>query len=200
MAIDGGINKTECCLALLQTDLEFWTLCTKHITIQWFTIFIDWWFPPSTGMVAKWTTLKKKLEGKIQQITITSLRGKCSGVTVKWNSSIVPYRSYYAKHYYLLHAQTSGMGALNPGIFRFGYDGGGPYLCMAINHGGGNFSEFCYKMHLNFFSIFTIIKGDILLKPIIHIHMYFFFHHKHTFLTKGPYTKLLFWVTLPIQG
>lgn len=143
---------------------------------------------------------KKKLEGKIQQITITSLRGKCSGVTVKWNSSIVPYRSYYAKHYYLLHAQTSGMGALNPGIFRFGYDGGGPYLCMAINHGGGNFSEFCYKMHLKFFSIFTIIKGDILLKPIIHIHMYFFFHHKHTFLTKGPYTKLLFWVTLPIQG
>jgi hypothetical protein len=43
---------------------------------------------------------------------------------------------------------TSGIGALNPGIFRFGYDGGGPYLCMAINHGGGNFSEFCDKMHV----------------------------------------------------
>lgn len=32
---------------------------------------------------------------------------------------------------------TSGMGAFNPGILRLGYEGGGPYLCMAINHGGG---------------------------------------------------------------
>lgn len=32
---------------------------------------------------------------------------------------------------------TSGIGAFNPGIFKLGYDGGGPYLCMAINHGGG---------------------------------------------------------------
>lgn len=104
----------------------------------------------------------------------------------------MPYRSYYAKHYYLLHAQTSGMGALNPGIFRFGYDGGGPYLCMAINHGGGNFSEFCYKMHLNFFSIFTIIKGDILLKPIIHIHMYFFFSSQTHIFNKRSVQQIAF--------
>ncbi len=35
------------------------------------------------------------------------------------------------------------MGALRPGIFRFGYEGGGPYLCMAISHGGGTLWEFC---------------------------------------------------------
>lgn len=29
------------------------------------------------------------------------------------------------------------MGAFRPGTFRLGYDGGGPYLCMAISHGGG---------------------------------------------------------------
>lgn len=32
---------------------------------------------------------------------------------------------------------TSGMDAFSPGIFKLGYDGGGPYLCIAINHGGG---------------------------------------------------------------
>ena len=57
----------------------------------------------------------------------------------------------FAKHVISLHTSgigalislhTSGIGALRPGTFKFGYDGGGPYLCMAINHGGGNFSEF----------------------------------------------------------
>ena len=43
---------------------------------------------------------------------------------------------YTYKQYVLL--LTSGIGALRPGILRFGYDGGGPYLCMAISHGGGN--------------------------------------------------------------
>lgn len=42
----------------------------------------------------------------------------------------------------VISLHTSGIGALRPGTFKFGYDGGGPYLCMAINHGGGNFSEF----------------------------------------------------------
>lgn len=37
---------------------------------------------------------------------------------------------------------TSGIGAFKPGIFKLGQDGGGPYRCMAINHGGGTFSEF----------------------------------------------------------
>ena len=32
---------------------------------------------------------------------------------------------------------TSGIAAFNPGIFKLGYDGGGPYLCIAISHGGG---------------------------------------------------------------
>jgi hypothetical protein len=37
---------------------------------------------------------------------------------------------------------TSGIGAFNPGIFKLGYDGGGPYLCIAINQGGGTLSAF----------------------------------------------------------
>ena len=32
---------------------------------------------------------------------------------------------------------TSGMAAFSPGIFKLGYDGGGPYRCIAISHGGG---------------------------------------------------------------
>ena len=32
---------------------------------------------------------------------------------------------------------TSGIAAFSPGIFKLGYDGGGPYRCIAINHGGG---------------------------------------------------------------
>lgn len=40
---------------------------------------------------------------------------------------------------------TSGMGAFSPGILRLGYDGGGPYLCIAISQGGGTFSEFYKK-------------------------------------------------------
>lgn len=46
----------------------------------------------------------------------------------------------------MIDVLTSGIGALRPGIFRLGYDGGGPYLCMAISQGGGNFSEFCNKL------------------------------------------------------
>lgn len=40
---------------------------------------------------------------------------------------------------------TSGMGEFSPGIFRLGYDGGGPYRCMAISHGGGTLWAFCRK-------------------------------------------------------
>lgn len=45
---------------------------------------------------------------------------------------------------------TSGMGEFRPGIFRLGYDGGGPYLCMAISHGGGTLWAFCgtERLHL----------------------------------------------------
>ena len=43
----------------------------------------------------------------------------------------------------ILVYNTSGIGAFNPGILRLGYDGGGPYLCIAINHGGGTFSDDC---------------------------------------------------------
>lgn len=42
-------------------------------------------------------------------------------------------------------ALTSGMGEFSPGIFRLGYDGGGPYRCMAISHGGGTLWAFCRK-------------------------------------------------------
>jgi len=35
---------------------------------------------------------------------------------------------------------VSGIGALTPGILKFGYAGGGPYLYMLINQGGGEFS------------------------------------------------------------
>lgn len=52
----------------------------------------------------------------------------------------VAYKSSISQHFFPL---TSGMGALRPGIFRFGYEGGGPYLCMAISHGGGTLWEFC---------------------------------------------------------
>ena len=41
---------------------------------------------------------------------------------------------------------TSGMGALSPGILRLGYEGGGPYRCMATSHGGGNFTLPCTKV------------------------------------------------------
>ena len=40
---------------------------------------------------------------------------------------------------------TSGIGEFSPGIFRLGYDGGGPYRCMAISHGGGTLWAFCRK-------------------------------------------------------
>ena len=36
---------------------------------------------------------------------------------------------------------TSGIGALRPAIFKLGYEGGGPYLCIAISHGGGTLSH-----------------------------------------------------------
>ena len=36
---------------------------------------------------------------------------------------------------------TSGIGPLSPGILRFGYEGGGPYLCIAISQGGGTVSD-----------------------------------------------------------
>ena len=38
------------------------------------------------------------------------------------------------------------MGALSPGIFKLGYEGGGPYLCMAMSHGGGT-RLLPYKKH-----------------------------------------------------
>ena len=47
---------------------------------------------------------------------------------------------YYHNLSRFLLKLTSGIGALRPGIFRLGYEGGGPYLCMAISHGGGTFS------------------------------------------------------------
>lgn len=45
-------------------------------------------------------------------------------------------------------ALTSGMGEFSPGIFRLGYDGGGPYRCMAISHGGGTLWAFCRKKRM----------------------------------------------------
>lgn len=42
-------------------------------------------------------------------------------------------------------ALTSGIGEFSPGIFRLGYDGGGPYRCMAISHGGGTLWAFCRR-------------------------------------------------------
>ena len=42
---------------------------------------------------------------------------------------------YHPSH---IQQPTSGIGAFSPGILRLGYDGGGPYLCIAISHGGGN--------------------------------------------------------------
>ena len=41
-------------------------------------------------------------------------------------------------YWYIL---TSGIGPFSPGIFRLGYEGGGPYLCIAINQGGGTVSD-----------------------------------------------------------
>ena len=35
------------------------------------------------------------------------------------------------------HFAPAGIGAFNPGIFKFGKLGGGPYRCMLISHGGG---------------------------------------------------------------
>lgn len=49
------------------------------------------------------------------------------------------------------------MGALRPGIFRLGYEGGGPYLCMAISHGGGTLWEFCGLRQTNS-SLKTLLK------------------------------------------
>ena len=39
------------------------------------------------------------------------------------------------------NAAPGGIGADSPGIFRLGYDGGGPYRCMLMSHGGGPSSD-----------------------------------------------------------
>lgn len=56
---------------------------------------------------------------------------------VRPKQSAYTVKSFSSENSCPLSAMLSGIGQLTPGIFRFGYAGGGPYRYMLTNHGGG---------------------------------------------------------------
>ena len=101
-------------------------LYSKYITIKWSTMFVHWRLTPTSGMITKRRSLDKQIQQSVFKVLL-----------IFFSRSHKNHDRFYIYSMILYINCTSGIGAFKPEIFKFGYDGGGPYRCIAINHGGG---------------------------------------------------------------